>query len=141
MALKNFHRIIAETPEEVDNFVEHSMDILDRIHELLEQKFDGRQKLLAEKMGKSEAEVSKMLNGVQNFTLKTISKLETAFGERIIGICSNKPSRHFAFLRTAPVKGERQIAVGGKRTEEEFFERIGVHSGRASISKIMPAGS
>ena len=70
MPLKKFHRVIAETPEEVDSFVEQSMNILERTHELLEEKFDGRQKLLAEKLGKSEAEISKMLNGVQNFTLK-----------------------------------------------------------------------
>lgn len=141
MALKNFHRIVEETPEEVDNFVEHSMDILDRIHELLEQKFDGRQKLLAEKMGKSEAEVSKMLNGVQNFTLKTISKLETAFGERIIGVCINKPSHHFAFVRTAPFNGERQIAVGERRLEEERFERVAVHAAGTSISPKMSVAS
>jgi Helix-turn-helix len=141
MELKNFHRIVAETPKDVDNFVEHSMDILDRIHELLEQKFDGRQKVLAEKMGKSEAEVSKMLNGVQNFTLKTISKLEMAFEERIIGVCTNKPSRHFAFMRTPPVNGERQIATRGKRLEEELFERVTAHSTGASISKKMSVGS
>lgn len=72
-----------ESSKEIDIFVEHSMDILDRIHELLDKKFDGRQKLLAEKMGKSEAEISKILNGVQNFSLRTIAKLEAAFEERI----------------------------------------------------------
>lgn len=141
MALKNFHRIVAETPKEVDNFVEHSMDILDRIHELLDKKFDGRQKLLAEKMDKSEAEVSKMLSGVQNFTLKTISKLETAFGERIIGVCTNKPSQHFAFVRTGPINGERQITIGLKSSEDERFDRVVVHPVRASISKKMSVGS
>jgi hypothetical protein len=43
MALKNFHKVIAETSEEVGSFVEQSLDILERIHELLEEKFDGRQ--------------------------------------------------------------------------------------------------
>jgi hypothetical protein len=141
MALKNFHRIAAETPEEIDNFVEHSMDILDRIHELLEQKFEGRQKLLAEKLGKSEAEVSKMLNGVQNFTLKTIARLETAFGERIIGVCSDKPTRHFAFLKTGSVNGERSIVVTGKTLKEEPFKPLTAHSARVSISKKTFVGS
>ena len=40
MALKDFHKVIAETPEDVGSFVEHSMDIPERIHELLEEKFD-----------------------------------------------------------------------------------------------------
>lgn len=105
MALKNFHRIISETPEEVDSFVEQSMDILERIHELLEEKFDGRQKLLAEKLNKSEAEISRMLNGVQNFTLKTIAKLEWAFGAKIIAVCTNNSEADFVQVKTPPGKG------------------------------------
>jgi plasmid maintenance system antidote protein VapI len=89
MPLKNFQKVIAETPQEIDAFVTTSMDILERIHELLDEKFDGKQKLLAEKLGKSEAEISKWINGVQNFTLKTISKLEAAFGAKIITVCTN----------------------------------------------------
>jgi antitoxin component HigA of HigAB toxin-antitoxin module len=74
------------TDKEIEIFVEHSMDILDRINYLLQEKFNGEQKLLAEKMGKSDSEISKILSGVQNFTLKTISKLESAFSESIIVI-------------------------------------------------------
>ncbi len=40
-------------------------------------------------MGKSEAEVSKWFNGVQNFTIKTLSKLSAAFGEPILAVCTH----------------------------------------------------
>jgi hypothetical protein len=86
MSLKNYKKVVANTPAETRILVRHSMNILDRIHELLDEKFGGKQKLLAEKLGKKEAEISKWLSGTQNFTLKTISKLESAFGESIIGI-------------------------------------------------------
>lgn len=43
-------------------------------------------------MNKSESEVSKWLNGVQNFTLKTLTKLEAALNNDILTIPSNKKS-------------------------------------------------
>lgn len=82
--MDKFKSIIKQTSPEVKEQVELSMDILDRIHELLDQKFEGKLKLLAKKMNKSEAEVSKWLSGVQNFTAKTLSKLEIAFDEPIL---------------------------------------------------------
>jgi hypothetical protein len=141
MPLKNFHKIVEETPEDVDIFVEHSMDVLDRIHELIDQKFEGRQKLLAEKLGKSEAEVSKWLNGVQNFTLRTISKLEAAFGKRIIAVCTDEPSRHFTFVKTGPFKGEIKMAFEPKGEREEHFERVGSYPSSVDVSKLMKVGS
>jgi len=88
MKLDKFKSIIEQTPPEVTTHVKRSMDILDRIHELLEQKFEGKQKLLAKKMNKSEDEVSGWLSGVQHFTTSTLSKLEIAFGEPI-------PDKHY----------------------------------------------
>ena len=135
MALKNFHKVIAETPEEVGSFVEQSMDILERIHELLEEKFDGRQKLLAEKLSKSEAEISKMLNGVQNFTLKTISKLEWAFGAKIIAVCTNDLMADFIPVKTGVQKGYRQITVSRHEIrEDEQFEEVAVKAASLSTS-------
>jgi transcriptional regulator with XRE-family HTH domain len=95
MKLKKFHTIIEHTPEDVKEEVTLSLDILERIHELLDEKFDGKQKLLADKLNKSEAEISKWLSGVQNFTIKTLVKLEVAFGEPIIAVCrKNEKSKH-----------------------------------------------
>ena len=68
---------------EMDKFVDRSMEIIDRIHQILEVTGQ-TQKDLANKLNKSESEISKWLNGVHNLTLKTISKLEVALGESII---------------------------------------------------------
>ncbi|MDR0793856.1 MAG: helix-turn-helix domain-containing protein [Chitinophagaceae bacterium] len=74
--------------------VNRSLDILERINYLLDMKFGGKQKLLADKMGKTEAEISKMINGNLNFTLKTIAKLESAFGEEILAVVCNKEQKN-----------------------------------------------
>lgn len=70
---------------EIDLFVEKSMQILDRVHAMLKEQGIS-QKELAKRMGKNESEVSKWLNGVQNFTLKTLCKLEVALEQDIIVI-------------------------------------------------------
>jgi len=101
MPLKNYHKTIAETPDDIKNYVRDSMHILERLNELLDKKFDGKQKLLAQKMGKSEAEISKMLNGVQNFTLRTLSKLSAAFDEPIIAICTEHEHANFEQVKIA----------------------------------------
>lgn len=99
MKLDNFKKIIAETPDDVQIHVRITMDILDRIHELIDKKFDGKQKLLAEKLGKSEAEISRWLSGMPNFTTRTLAKLEAAFGERIIAVCTDNAASFSANAR------------------------------------------
>lgn len=86
MNSKKFHDKVAQIPFEVHQNVSRNMDILDRLHELLNKKFDGKQNLLAETMGKTTPEISKWFSGLQNFTLKTITKLEVAFGEKILSV-------------------------------------------------------
>ncbi|WEK36984.1 MAG: helix-turn-helix transcriptional regulator [Candidatus Pseudobacter hemicellulosilyticus] len=121
MPLHKYKEVINNTPDEIKYFVEDSMHILDRIHELLDDKFEGKQKLLAEKLGKSEAEVSKMLSGVQNFTLKTLSKLRAAFGEPIIAVCTNNHEQAvFTPVKNAAWSGRKILSIkpNGRLAEE-----------------------
>jgi len=89
MKLKNYKDRISQIPSETRDLVKFNMDVLERIHELLEKKFDGKQKLLAQKMNKSEAEISKLLSGYHNYTFKTIIKLQNALGEQILAVCTD----------------------------------------------------
>jgi transcriptional regulator with XRE-family HTH domain len=96
-----------DIPEDVRIYVKKSMDILDHLHELMETN-NINQRQLAERMGKKEAEVSKWLNGVQNFTLKTLAKLEAALKAPVIQV-PNKKFREeadlsFQLLVKQPVK-------------------------------------
>ena len=50
-----------------------------------------KQKDLADKMGKSEAEISKWLSGSHNFTLRSIAKIETVLDVKIIEFPQQKP--------------------------------------------------
>lgn len=68
---------------EVDRFVDHSFDVVNKIHSILEKQ-GKTQRDLAALLGKSESEVSKWMRGTHNFTLKSISKIEAVLGERIL---------------------------------------------------------
>lgn len=69
--------------KDIDLFVKHSFDIVDRIHYILKEK-NMEQKDLAKLLGKSESEISKWMTGTHNFTINTISKIENVLGESIL---------------------------------------------------------
>ncbi|MCF1715236.1 helix-turn-helix transcriptional regulator [Flavihumibacter sp. RY-1] len=74
---------VTQLSDEDKLFVDKSMEIAHFISVLLETK-NLKQKDLAVLMGKSEAEISKLLGGMHNFTLRTIAKIEAALGEKVI---------------------------------------------------------
>ena len=63
--------------------MEMSVAIANRIYEILEAK-GITQKELAQKLGKTETEVSRWLSGTHNLTLSTICKISAALGEEIV---------------------------------------------------------
>lgn len=62
-----------------------SFCIVDRIHAILEEK-GLKQKDLAERLGKSEAEISKWMRGTHNFTIDTLVAIETALDAPILQV-------------------------------------------------------
>ena len=144
MRLSKFHNIIQNTPEEVKEDIRLSMDILDRLNELLNEKFEGKQHLLAKHMNKSEAEVSKWLSGVQNFTLKTIVRLQIAFQEPIIAVCSRSDDSTFTQTALPYKQGHASISIEcGKLTENktsyENIKKTGVKQQLYSREKELSA--
>jgi transcriptional regulator with XRE-family HTH domain len=82
-ALPEFKASINAMPEDSKIFVDKSLEIAHYIFKLMEQK-GMKQKDLAVKMGKTEAELSKILAGMHNLTLRSVAKLEAALGATII---------------------------------------------------------
>lgn len=82
-------RLIDETPKEDKLFVGYTMLIAACICDMLTRQ-GMKQKEFAEKLGKDESEISKWLSGTHNFSLKTLSKIETVLGEPIIVILREK---------------------------------------------------
>jgi transcriptional regulator with XRE-family HTH domain len=68
---------------EIEAFVNLSFNLIDEIHAILAKK-GWTQNDLAEKMGKTPAEVSKWISGSHNLTIKSIAKLSAALEEDLI---------------------------------------------------------
>jgi len=81
--LPEFQASIDSMPADSRIFVDKSLEIANYIMQLMELK-DMRQKDLAEKLSKSEAEISKILSGMQNLTIRTLAKLEAVLEETIV---------------------------------------------------------
>jgi transcriptional regulator with XRE-family HTH domain len=81
---------------EVRDSVALSFRIVDRIHDILVEK-GLKQKDLALRLGKSEAEISKWMRGTHNFTIDTLVSIEKALDSLIIQICHSQvyPAHEF----------------------------------------------
>ena len=69
----------------VRNRVNISFMIVDRIHAILEEQ-GLKQRDLAERLHKNESEISKWMRGSHNFTIETISAIETALNAPILSV-------------------------------------------------------
>jgi|GEM_PF-495880 len=74
-----------QASEDVTRFVDHSFDVVNKIHAILEKQ-GKTQRDLAVMLGKNESEVSKWMRGTHNFTLKSIAKIEAVLGENIFNV-------------------------------------------------------
>ena len=83
--MPEFHQSIKNLPLDSKLYVNKSIAIADKIYKRINE-LGITQKDLADKLGKTEAEISRGLAGMQNFTLRSICKYETALNFTIIKI-------------------------------------------------------
>ena len=81
-AKKSLKDLLNITPEE-RAAAQLSFQISNRLEELMQKKCLTK-KQLAEAIGKRPSEITRWLSGEHNFTISTLSKLGTFFGEPII---------------------------------------------------------
>lgn len=80
-----FQQEIAKVSSDLRLELDLSFSIADKIDKILQRK-GMTQKEFAKRMNKTEAEVSRWLSGTHNFTLKTLAKITSVLGEKIIVI-------------------------------------------------------
>jgi transcriptional regulator with XRE-family HTH domain len=76
---------IKEIPKEVKKFVRRQGEIATQIADIL-KKNGIKQKEFAKTMNMKESQLSRILSGEVNLTIKTITKIEVALGEDIINV-------------------------------------------------------
>ena len=93
-----------KVPKENKQFVSKNLDISQQVFAILEEK-DWSQIDLAKRLGKHKSDVSRMLSGLQNLTLKTITKLETILETDII-LTPIKAKQKFGAIKYVTLKVE-----------------------------------
>jgi transcriptional regulator with XRE-family HTH domain len=111
--LPEFSEIQAAAPTDLLMMADMSIAIAHYVNKILsDEKMSQRE--LAEKMEKSEAEVSKLLSGTHNLTLRSIAKIQVALGRKVILVpkmengtsCLTLPKldHRVRFIMTMPAK-------------------------------------
>ena len=80
-----FDECLGTVRNDVKIELDMSFALADKIDMILREK-NISQKQLAEKMGETEAEVSRRLGGTHNFTLRTIAKVSDTLGVKLLTI-------------------------------------------------------
>lgn len=80
-----FRQCLAAIPEEQKQAFELSYGIAERLDAILKQK-GITQHELAQRLHKRDSEISKWLTGRHNFTIGTISAIESAVGARLVEV-------------------------------------------------------
>ena len=122
---KVVERLRAKITDENRIFVKKNLAISEQISLILKEK-GWTQKQLAQKLGKNESEVSKLLSGLHNLTLKSIAKLEAELGSDIIvtplEACEKyKTTEYISFKVYVPIKQpiiESDVLFSGEQTIE-----------------------
>lgn len=83
----------ANLDPENEQFVNKNIDIVEEVYRILSEK-KMSQSELAQKLGKSSAEVSKWLSGTHNLTLRSVTKIEVALGVDLIETISEAKKKY-----------------------------------------------
>lgn len=84
METKNkIRRILDSLPKDLTQFASRNLDIVMETMKVLSSN-NKKPSDLAKELNKSESEISKWFTGTQNFTLKTLVKIENTIGSRLI---------------------------------------------------------
>ena len=89
-ALTEMNQVIAAMDPVERKLIERQMEIATKISTMMEQR-GWNITMLAKQSHIARPHLSRVLAGVDNFTLKTLSKIETAFNEDILQVKSNIP--------------------------------------------------
>ena len=81
----DFKEAVSAVSPEIKKEVGYSFDIAARIRSILVKK-GLSQAEFARMIGKKEAEISRWMSGTHNFTIRTISVIETVLGETVISV-------------------------------------------------------
>lgn len=123
-------RVLEKLPEANKNYVTKSLEIVHQIAIVLKEK-GMNQKALADKLNKTEPEVSKWLSGTHNFTMRTITAIETALGKEVLVVPYKVSANMFKYM-ALPMKATSNEKPG--LTDAAFSGSVKFYAVASKIS-------
>jgi len=125
---KVVERLRAKITHENRIFVRKNLAISEQISSILKEK-GWTQKQLAQRLGKNESEVSKLLSGFHNLTLKSIARLEAVLGTAIIATPLEmgekyNTTRHITYTVYVPANQPEKTLAGDFVGEETIEYKV-----------------
>ncbi len=108
------------TPE-IKRSVDYSIFVANRIFDILERQGKS-QRDLAKVLGKSEAEISKWLQGTHTFTTKTIAKIDVALGESIFDISDKTPKSYDMVIHLSANASTKLSTKANRSTTTSLYD-------------------
>jgi transcriptional regulator with XRE-family HTH domain len=102
-----FDRILARVTPEIRNYTEKTLDLVDRIHDILDRR-GMSQKDLATLLEKQPSEVSRWMTGLHNFEIKTLVKIEVALGEEVFSVSDASGNEAVSELLGLPLELQQE---------------------------------
>lgn len=112
-------------PADLERFVDKNLDISQQVLFLLKEK-GWSQHDLAQKLGKSDAEISKWLSGSHNLTLRSITKMEAILGADII-LTPSKMDRKRNFITYGTIAASTSLVQNMGRSTH-FNDQVEITS-------------
>jgi transcriptional regulator with XRE-family HTH domain len=103
---------------EIENFIAKNLAIVDKVHQVLEDRSWSQAYFAKEVLKKSPSEVSKWLSGMHNLTLKSIIKMETALG---IDLVHTEPKKEYEYVFLGVIESQEQLADQGVEYQESSY--------------------
>lgn len=127
VSIPEINESLLSLPKDSNIFIEKAMAISKQIYtSMLIKRW--LQKDLAAQLGKSEAEISKLLSGSHNFTLRTISRIEAVLDTNIIAV-----------LPALPIKFETETNIKANyKVEKNVQSSKGNNWVEATPGKVIP---
>lgn len=117
----NFNKFIEENNEAVSE-VYLSLAIVEKIFEIMERKKINKTEL-AEKMGISKSEVTRLLDSDRNLTLKVVNKLFNALGEQPVIMTANEQQHYQNLYKTEQTYQQQSVQIRKKDVSFSYPKR------------------
>lgn len=129
MGQTEFEKLLLKTPKDVKKFIDLSFDIVDEVDGELKKQGKTRSDL-ATLLDKNESEISKILSGIHNPTLKSVCKISAVLDMNILSTPSKEAEKYQALIQEL----EKKIQLLNKKLnkQEKNIKPLTFVKGRAS---------